>query len=57
MFFCLIFYCVGADIINDAEDEILYGPFAISEEKQMKSKTGEVIKLDRKEIKDFKSKH
>ena len=50
-----VLWYIDIDMLDGVDDEILYGPFATPEEEQMKSKTGEVIKLVRKEIKDFKS--
>lgn len=52
-----ILWYFSPDMLENIEDEVLYGPFATPEEERMKSKAANVIKLVRAEINDFRKKH
>lgn len=42
------------EMLENVENEILYGPFATAEEEQMKTKVSEVIKSERIKIRDYR---
>lgn len=51
-----IMWYLTSEMLENLENEILYGPFATEEEEQMKRKVDDAIKLERVKIRDCRKK-